>query len=150
MAPGTSVIALDQATVDIELPADRFQSYLLEERLIDILSLRAQRGQEDAPGRERYSRCLKALARVGQADRKAGDAALRPIGQELEIVPLEWPYGLRPGGRLPVQVIFRGRPLAGLGGDRREPVPLGGAPADAADRRPGTGQLRHRQYPDGC
>ena len=110
LRPGTSLLVLDTAPVDIWLTAEKFQSYLFEERLIDILSLRASRRQEDTPGRERYSRCLKAIVQVGD---KRDDGVLRPVGQELEIVPLTHPYSLRPGGILAVQVLFRGKPLSG-------------------------------------
>ena len=110
LRPGTSVLALDTAPVDILLTAEKFQRYLFEERLIDILALRATRGQEEAPGRERYSRSLKALVQVGE---RLDDVALRPVGQDLEIVPLLHPYSLPPGRPLEVRVLFRGKPLAG-------------------------------------
>ena len=58
---GTHVLRFDGPTSTIELEAEKFAAYLLEERLIDILSLRVQTGQEDARGRERYSRSLKAI-----------------------------------------------------------------------------------------
>lgn len=108
--PGTSVLALDTEPVDILLTAEKFQHYLFEERLMDILALRASRNQEEAPGRERYSRSLKALVQIGG---KLDETALRPIGQDLEILPLAHPYGLQPGSPLAVRVLFRGRPLAG-------------------------------------
>lgn len=112
--PGTSVLILDTAPVDIQLPAERFQHYLFEERLYDILVQRARRGQEEEPGRERYSRSLKALVQVGD---RLDEVALRPSGQELEIVPLAHPQGLRPGATieatLGVKVLFRGKPLVG-------------------------------------
>lgn len=107
---GSTVIALDTAPVDIWLPAEKFQRYLFEERLMDVLALRARRGQEEAPGRERYSRSLKALVQVGP---KPEDVALRPIGQELEILPLAHPHGLQLGGALAIKVLFRGKPLPG-------------------------------------
>lgn len=108
--PGTSVLALETAPVAILLAPEKFQRYLFEERLIDILSLRARSGQEDAPGRELYSRSIKALLQVGD---KLDDAALRPLGHELEILPLAHPYGLKPGDKLAVRVVFRGKPLGG-------------------------------------
>lgn len=108
--PGTSVIAMDTAAVDILLTAEKFQHYLFEERLMDILLLRANRGQEETPGRERYSRSLKALVQVGD---KLDEVALRPIGQDLEILPLAHPYGLRTGSQLAVRILFRGKPLSG-------------------------------------
>jgi uncharacterized GH25 family protein len=110
LRPGTSMLALDTAATDILLPAEKFQRYLFEERLVDILALRAARGQEDVPGRERYSRSLKALVQIGG---KLDQEALRPLGQELEIVPLVHPYGLHPGSTFPVRVLFRGNPVKG-------------------------------------
>lgn len=107
---GTSLLVLDTQPVDIWLTAEKFQSYLFEERLIDILAARASRRQEDAPGREKYSRCLKSIVQVGD---KRDDVALRPVGQELEIVPLTHPYSLRLGVKLAVRVLFRGKPLSG-------------------------------------
>lgn len=105
---GTSVVQLDTAPVDIDLPPGKFESYLFSERLFEVLVQRAKAGQEDAPGRERYSRCLKAILQVGD---KLDKAALKPLGQELEIVPQQHPYGSP--GTLTVQVLLRGKPLAG-------------------------------------
>lgn len=109
LVPGTMVLALDTAPADIELPAEKFSAYLLEERLIDVLTLRAQRGEEDTPGRERYARCLKALVRVGEG----GSAATQVVGQTLELVPLVDPVTAAPGAEVPVQVLLRGQPLPG-------------------------------------
>lgn len=108
--PGTSVLAMDTAPVDILLTPEKFQHYLFEERLMDILVLRATRGQEDSPGRERYSRSLKAIVQVGET---LDELVLRPIGQDLEILPVAHPYGLHPGSPLAVRILFRGQPLSG-------------------------------------
>lgn len=43
----------------------------------------------------------------------ASDAALKPTGSGLEIVPLVNPSRLDEGGTFPVQVLFDGKPLAG-------------------------------------
>jgi uncharacterized GH25 family protein len=105
---GTSMIVAEISPREIELEASKFQEYLLEERLIDILASRAEKHAEDAPGRERYSRSMKAIFQVGGAI----DAwVVKPIGQELEIVPAVNPYAIKPGGALTVQVLFRGSPL---------------------------------------
>lgn len=108
--PGTSVITLDTAPIDILLAAEKFQHYLYEERLMDILALRATRGQEEMPGRERYSRSLKAIVQIGD---RLDEIALRPIGQDLEILPLAHPYSLKPSSQLAVRILFRGKPLPG-------------------------------------
>lgn len=109
LPPGTSVLRIDTAPIDILLTAEKFQTYLFEERLIDILMQRAERNEEELPGRERYSRSIKALVQVGP---KLDELATRPLGQELEIVPLRNPYGAAVGSTLTVQVLFRGQPLA--------------------------------------
>ena len=107
---GTFVLALDAAPRAIEIPAEKFQEYLLEERLVDMLMWRAGKGQEDAPGRERYSRNLKAILQIGP---KLDDLAMKQLGQELEIVPLQHPYSVMPGGALQLMVLFQGKPLPG-------------------------------------
>lgn len=106
--PGTYVLALDTSEREIELEATKFQEYLLEERLIDILASRAENTTEDFTGRERYSRCLKSILQLGATP----DAtATKVIGQELEIVPVANPYSLDAGATLAIQVLFKGNPL---------------------------------------
>lgn len=107
---GSSVLRLDTAPIDIELSAEKFGAYLLDERLIDVLAERKRRGEEDAPGRERYSRNLKALTQVGD---KLDAVVTRAIGQELELVPMTPPHRLREKGELAIKVLFRGQPLIG-------------------------------------
>lgn len=101
---GSCAIALDSAPRSIELSADKFAAYLLEERLIDVLTLRAQAQQEDAPGRELYSRNLKLLLLA-----PGGLDVTAPLGQELEVVPAVNP--LQATGTLSLKVLFRGKPL---------------------------------------
>src|SRR6185503_3389608 len=49
----------------IVLEAAKFESYLREEGLEHVLAARAKAGNSDAPGRERFGRCAKALLAVG-------------------------------------------------------------------------------------
>jgi uncharacterized GH25 family protein len=44
-----------------------------------------------------------------------GSGYRRETGQVLEIIPQTDPFAVRPGGTLPVQVLFRGKPLADVG-----------------------------------
>ena len=44
-----------------------------------------------------------------------GEAFNRVVGQQLEIIPQRDPFKVKPGEKLPVKVIFEGKPLAGAG-----------------------------------
>jgi uncharacterized GH25 family protein len=108
---GTYLVVMDTMANEIELSGDLFNAYLAEERLIDILQLRADRGDEDAAGKERYTRYLKTVFQQGAPT----DAVVtKPVGQELEIVPLANPYRVTPGkdATLEFQILFHGKPLA--------------------------------------
>ncbi len=109
-ASGSFVVAADAVPYTLELEPKKFAAYLLEERLIGVLAARVAAGAEDLPGRERYTRHLKALLQIGQ---KLDAFVTQPVGQELEIVPESHPYGVAPGGQLVVKVLYKGKPLAG-------------------------------------
>lgn len=95
------------------LPSIRFNDYLKVEGLTPAIQLRARTGKTDAPGREIYSRCAKALMQIGPYVEGQKRQVTTPVGLPLEIVPLKDPYGLGAGERLPVQVLYEGRPLPG-------------------------------------
>lgn len=105
--PGLGIIAFQSNHKYIELPADRFESYLKEEGLNHMIELRKQRGESTKPGREIYSRSAKSLIKL-VADTEEPDA---PIGLRLELVALKNPYTLSPGNELPVQLLIEGDPL---------------------------------------
>jgi uncharacterized GH25 family protein len=100
-----ALVVLDRNPVDIALDSAKFDSYLAEEHLDDILARR--RGAAKA-GRERYTRHIKLL--VGN---DTGDLHARRIGQPLEIVLLDPPGQPAQGRRLRAQVLFDRKPLAG-------------------------------------
>ena len=103
---GSLLIAMDSRTRDIEIDPAKFDAYLAEEGLTAV---RAARGASAAPGKERYSRNLKAILASG---RPGGAIATAVVGQELEIVPAVDPLTLPEGGTLPLIIHFRGQPLA--------------------------------------
>jgi uncharacterized GH25 family protein len=61
-------------------------------------------------GAESYSRHSKALIQVGSLE---SAQATQPVGLLLEIVPDVNPYSLPPASKLPVHVLFEGKPVAG-------------------------------------
>lgn len=108
--PGLVVLGYRSHTSATELPAERFEAYLHEEGLDDVVAVRARRGEADEPGREQFSRCAKALVQVGGM---GSEGFGRRLGFTLELVPVASPYDLAPGDTLTVQLLFRGRPLSG-------------------------------------
>ncbi len=96
----------------IELGAKEFEAYLRSEGLEHIIALRAERGENDKPGRESYSRCAKCIVHCGSdpAPRSGYD---RPLDLTLELIPEQDPGALRRGDALRVRVLLDGKPREG-------------------------------------
>lgn len=109
LGPGLVTLLYRSNVARSELPADRFEAYLAEEGLHSIAALRREAGQSLQPGRERYSRCLKALVNVGGHAAEAD----RWQGMTLELVAETNPFHLEPGSSLPVRLLYEGNPLPG-------------------------------------
>jgi hypothetical protein len=110
---GLHVVSMRSGNSKSDLPAIRFNEYLALEGLTPAITLRARRGLANTAGREFYSRRAKALIQVGRAGAADGALATRPVGLTLEVVPLRSPYALGPDHKLPIQILFEGRPLPG-------------------------------------
>ena len=108
--PGLHLFALDTRPNEIVLEAAKFHDYLRDEGLEAVIAQRQVTGRAADPGRERYRRHLKSLLLAGPVS-DAGWSVR--TGQRLELLPLNDPYRLAPGGELGLQVLFEGRPLAG-------------------------------------
>nr|HRC88041.1 DUF4198 domain-containing protein [Thermoanaerobaculia bacterium] len=106
-AAGLETLLYQSNQARSELPADRFERYLAEKGLDSIVAARQAAGQSDRPGRELYSRCLKALLAV------AGHAPAedRPHGLPLELVARGPLASSRPGREIPLELLFHGKPL---------------------------------------
>ncbi len=109
--PGVHVLTLESTGAVSDLPATAFNAYVEEEGLTPIAEHRSAEGLMEAAGREVYSRRAKAIIVSGPVDCAA--KVLTPIGMTLEISPLVLPACLEPGASLPVEVRYRGEPLAG-------------------------------------
>jgi hypothetical protein len=107
---GTHTVIYQSRGSRVELPADRFETYLKEEGLERVIAQRAAHGASGSVGRERYFRCAKTLLLVGNV---APQLPARS-GITLELVPRFDPARVRVGDSLRVTVLFRGRPLAGV------------------------------------
>jgi uncharacterized GH25 family protein len=112
LPPGTHVLAMTSTHAMSTLAATPFNAYLADEGLTPISEARAKAGTDKAPGRERYSRRVKTLVRMGAAP-LPDPVATRPVGHSLEIVPLSDPAALAPDRTLPLRVLWKAAPLAG-------------------------------------
>ena len=111
--PGTYFLVLQtDARAYSLLPAIRFNDYLRVEGLTPALLFRERTHRTTADGSEAYSRQAKTLIRVG-ADAEPAAAVTRPLGLPLEIVPDVDPYAEPCPKKLPVHVLYHGRPLSG-------------------------------------
>jgi uncharacterized GH25 family protein len=111
--PGLHIVTMRSGDSFSDLPAIRFNDYLALEGLTPAIAARARSGRTKVNGREFYSRRAKALIQVGRPLPSDNALATRPVGMTLEIVPLRNPYALGGDHRLPVQILFEGRPLPG-------------------------------------
>jgi hypothetical protein len=107
---GELIMAVNTMKALIELEPARFTAYLNEEGLADVIAWRSAHGETTRPGKERYSKYAKSLLLAGMPNAFARHA----VGFTIEIVPEADPDRLKAGEPLPVQVIFRGKPAAGL------------------------------------
>ena len=110
--PGSGTLVLTTRSVPhfISMQPAEFSAYLKEEGLSHVIAFREKSGDDGKPSRERYSKFAKSLLVAGESS----DEYRKPTGLVIEIVPEKDPYRLHPGGTLPVQVLFRGKPEAGI------------------------------------
>jgi uncharacterized GH25 family protein len=108
-AAGTYVVGVSTAPKMIALDAKDFNLYLREDGIPDVLEARRKGGELDRPARERYAKHVKALVQVGQAP---SDHHATELGYPAELVPLDNPYGLGPGGTLRVRTVVDGTPAS--------------------------------------
>ncbi len=105
---GDHIVAYVSRPVATEIEPKHFETYLLEDGLERALAERRDRGERDEPGRERYTRCAKALLGVGGAMSASPDRAL---GLPVELIALSDPGALAgAGGSFEAELRFKGKP----------------------------------------
>lgn len=107
---GSLLLSAHTAPHFIELAPDKFLDYIKEEGLTHVIDWRAQHGETNKPSRERYTKFAKSLLVSGAPN----NFYIHPIGFPIEIIPEADPYTLHPGDKLPVRVVFQGKPAADL------------------------------------
>ena len=105
---GTAVVTFNNINSFIELEAEKFNAYLLEDGLQSVLDYRKQHNETDSVGREFYQRSVKTIVQVG--------ALKTPVFKKqttlpVDIIPLSHPYQLKNGDSLTIKVLFKNEPL---------------------------------------
>ncbi len=88
---------------------ETFEKYLRFVGLVHIVERHLNQGKPKTGVRELYTRCAKLLLGVG-----AGNGADRALGLPLELIAERNPYTLKPGDALPVRLLYKGKPIAGV------------------------------------
>ncbi len=108
---GTYVLGLSTRPNQLKISGMEFSGYLAEEGLTEVLDARKREGITSDSASERYAKHVKAVLQVGTA-RNDGFAAV--LGYPAELIPLDNPYSVKPGGTLRVRALVNGTPAAGL------------------------------------
>ena len=105
-------IAVHQSNVDFLTfkTWEKFQKYVTKEGMTHALAA-SEAGTKPKVGLvEAYSRFAKTLINVNGTT----DGLDQPVGLKIELVALANPLSLGPNDPMPVQVLYEGRPLAGV------------------------------------
>lgn len=108
---GTLVIAARTTPNFIEMDPPAFEKYLKGEGMGQVVEWRVQHGESAKPGREIYSKYVKALVR---SDGAGDDTYSKPVGHAVELVPDKDPYSLKTRDTLPVRLLWRGKPASNV------------------------------------
>ena len=105
---GTYVVGVSTKARHIELTAEKFNSYLEHDGVIDMLARRTENNQLDQDAIESYEKHVKAIYQVG--DVKTDDWQT-VLGYPIEFVPQANPYDTYTGETLDIQLLLDGQPL---------------------------------------
>jgi len=115
--PGTYVLGYRSGNTPVVLAGPKFEVYLREKGLDNPVEARRAAGNTETDGRERFSRCAKAIIEV----RDAGGAGVQTtsgfdhnFGFPFEIIPSENPYSLHAGNEMTFVMFADGKPIAGV------------------------------------
>lgn len=106
---GTWVAGVSTKPRDFAMTADKFNTYLEHDGILDMLAQRKKNNTLDQDAEERYSKHVKTIFQVG--DKRSEDWNTI-LGYPIEFVPMQNPYDLNTGDLLKVQVLRNGEPLA--------------------------------------
>jgi uncharacterized GH25 family protein len=106
---GTHLLSLESNEAFIELDGEKFNAYLKEDGLDNILDARTNAKELGKPSREFYKRFAKLIVQAGA---KTDATFKKRVNTRLEIIPLANPYTLKSGDYLECKVMWEGKPAA--------------------------------------
>ena len=113
---GGYVVGLSTMWRENQLPAARFNEYLVLEGMPHVLEERKRDKELEIDGRYRYSKYVKTIFQVGT---KQTDTYKTVLGYAVEMVPQQNPSQLQSGDTIEILCIKDGKPLVG------QPVSVG-------------------------
>jgi uncharacterized GH25 family protein len=96
----------------LELPPERFEPYLEDEGLSDVVAERVRRNESVAPGRESFARYAKSLVIVGQSEGASHAGFDDEVGLPVELVLETDPATWRSEDSITLRAVYDGLPLA--------------------------------------
>lgn len=109
---GGAIVEIVLKPIATKQPRASFDEFVKHEGLDAIAAQLARAPERRAEERRTYAKYAKTLLRVGSG-KGAAKFYQKPLGHRLEIVAEADPFSLKPGGKLPVRVLFDGKPLVG-------------------------------------
>jgi hypothetical protein len=103
------VVGVSTKARNIKLTADKFNSYLKNDGVLDMLEERTSNNLLDTDAVENYQKHVKAIYQVGDEKTKDWSAV---FGYPIEFIPLSNPYESYSGEQIDVQVLLDGKPLS--------------------------------------
>lgn len=108
---GLAVLTLHNKPLSLTFSKwEKFTSYLEKEGLNDISQRHIRAGKPKSGIKELYGRTVKLLLNVGGK----GEGQDQYTGMPLELVAERNPYCLKPDEKLPIQLLFQGKPSVGI------------------------------------
>ena len=108
-AAGTWVAGVSTKARDFGMSAQDFNDYLEHDGVLDMLETRKVNGTLNDSAVERYSKHVKIIFQVGK---ELTNDYKTELGYPIEFIPLQNPYDIHPGHKLPVKLLFNQQPLA--------------------------------------
>jgi uncharacterized GH25 family protein len=107
--PGVAAFGYRSERTPITIEPEKFEKYLADEGLDDVLAARAKKGEKSKPGREVYSRSVKSVVMVGPKVREYD----RRLGMAFEILIENDPAKWKADAPMEFRLLYDDKPLSG-------------------------------------